>query len=106
MNISTSPWTNCLEGGVAKLSCLTYALQNIVNFAVGFAGALAVILIIYAGVKFIISGGDKEKVEQAKKTLTFAIYGLLFIIFSFFIIFVISQLTGVPTDQLFKLPFG
>lgn len=55
---------------------------------------LSLIFIIYSGVVWITSGGNKEGIEKAKQTLTYALIGLLIIVFSFVIINVIGQLTG------------
>jgi len=98
MNVPTQEWgpAGCLfDGDVATLNCIPVVIQNIVNFALIFASVVAVFLVIFSGIKFISSAGDKEKIESAKKTLTWAIAGLILIIFSFVIINVISEITGV-----------
>ena len=41
------------------------------------AGILAVIMIIVAGMKYITSGGDAQSVAGAKRTLIYAIVGLI-----------------------------
>jgi len=93
-------WADCVEKGtdVATLSCIPIIIKNIVNAALVFAGVTALILIIYAGIMYITSKGDPAKVEGAKKTGTYAILGLIVIFLSFFIINIISQVTGV--DQI------
>jgi Type IV secretion system pilin len=40
-------------------------------------GILAVILIIFGGLKYVTSGGDSNKVSSAKNTILFAIVGLV-----------------------------
>lgn len=66
----------------------------------GFAGAVAVILIIFSGYNMMLSEGNPEKVKSARETLTSAIVGLLFILFSGAIL----QIIGV---DILKLPgFG
>lgn len=92
-------WSSCLEkADVATLACIPIIIKNVVNAALVFAGVIALILIIFAGITYITSKGDPAKVETAKKTGTYAILGLIIIFFSFFIINVISQVTGV--DQI------
>lgn len=109
LNLITHEWGACLDKtidpeGVPTLSCLWVVLQNIINVFTTLAGIIALILIIYSGIKFIRSGGDKERIESARKTLTFAIIGLIFIMFAFFIIIIISNITGVSVITLTTPP--
>lgn len=111
MDLFTSSWDACLypaEGasntGVASLSCIWIVLQNVVNASLVLAAVIAVFLIVFSGVQYITSGGDKEKVDSARKRLTFAIIGLIFIFLSFVIINFIAQFTGVDSKQLTSPP--
>jgi hypothetical protein len=40
---------------------------------------------MYAGFLVLTGGGDEEKSEKAKKTITYAIIGILIIVFSYVI---------------------
>lgn len=94
------PWDQCLENGdVATLACIPIIIKNIINAALVFGGIVALVIIIVAGVTYITSKGDPAKVESAKKTLTYALVGLIVIFLSFFIVGFISQLTGVEQIQ-------
>jgi hypothetical protein len=55
-------------------------LQSIQNWLLGLVGGLAILFIVYGGFLYMTSGGNKERVETAKKTLTYAIGGLLLVI--------------------------
>ncbi len=55
-------------------------LNGIKNYLLGFVGALVVLVIVYGGFQYITSGGDPEKAKAAKRTLTYAVMGLIFII--------------------------
>lgn len=92
-------WLPCLDkNGVATLACIPIIIKNVITAALVFAGITALILIIYSGIKFISSRGDQNAIDSAKKTLTYAIIGLIVIFLSFFVVNVLGQLTGV--DQL------
>ena len=93
------PWDSCLEDGVATLSCIPIIIKNVINAALVFFFFFALFLIIFAGARYITSKGDPQKVEGAKKTLTWAIVGLIFIFLSFFIVSLISNITGVDQIQ-------
>lgn len=94
---------DCSTAGVATLDCLPNLFQNIISWLLYFAGAAAVFLIILSGIKFITSGGEAKQAEEARKTLTYAVIGLVVILLAFFIISIISHVTGVAC--IFK-PFG
>jgi uncharacterized membrane protein len=103
-------WSQCLaknpdgtpvEGGVATISCIPIILSNLINAALIFSGIVAVIFIIIGGFKYIRSGGDPKQVDGARKTLTFAIIGLILVLLSFFILFMISSFTGVDCIRTF-----
>lgn len=77
------------------ISCIPHFISNIVSFAIPFAGVAAVFFIVLAGIKFLTSGGDPIKVEEAKKSLTFAIIGLIIILLVFVFIKVFSHTFGL-----------
>lgn len=85
----------CFEQGIATLRCVPYFLGNIINLAVVFSAVAAAIFLLLGGIRFITSGGDQAKMKQAKQTITFAILGLLMILFSFVIIKLVSTISGV-----------
>lgn len=86
---------------VATLRCIPAVFQNLIVAALIFAGVVAIFFIIYAGLKYINSGGDPKQVEGARHTLTYAIIGLLVILLSFFIINVIGEITGATCIKFF-----
>src|SRR3989344_6158133 len=95
-------WKNCLSPeGVATLNCIHVVFQNIVNWALIFAGVAALFFVIYAGIKYVTSGGEEEKIKSARETLTYALIGLVIIILSFAIINIISAITGVTCIRQF-----
>ncbi|MDO8492056.1 MAG: hypothetical protein Q7S34_00225 [bacterium] len=51
-------------------------ISRIADFAVLIATPIAVIVILYAGVLFMTSAGDVEKVKKAKRALLWALVGL------------------------------
>jgi len=51
-------------------------VQNVTNWLVRIAGPIGVIIIVYAGAKFLMAKGDPTKINEAKKILWYAIIGL------------------------------
>lgn len=52
-------------------------ITQIINWGIGFAAVVAVIMLIAAGFLYITANGDENKIGKATKTLTFAIVGLV-----------------------------
>ena len=45
-------------------------------------GVLSVIMLIFGGLRYVISGGQKEAVTAAKNTILYAVVGLLIAVFA------------------------
>ncbi|MCK4525344.1 MAG: hypothetical protein KAU07_02830 [Candidatus Andersenbacteria bacterium] len=50
---------------------------NFINWILGFISIIAVLMIIWGGVLYLTSAGDESKVENGKKTVTYAFIGLI-----------------------------
>jgi hypothetical protein len=62
-----------------------------------FMGIIAVFMIVYSGVQYIVSAGDRTKIETAKKTLLYSVVGLLVSMLAFALVeFVFKGVTGAP----------
>ncbi len=84
-----------LSAQILSIGCFPYFLGRLINFAPIIAGVSAVFFIILAGIQFMLSGGDAVKVARARKTLTFAIIGLVIVVLSYFIIVVLGRILGL-----------
>lgn len=82
-----------LEGtGSGKANALIEKIINIISIIVGI---IAVIMIIYAGFRYITSAGNQESVQTAKKTLIYAIIGLVIVALAQIIVqFVLKETTS------------
>lgn len=74
-------------------SQLTTMATNIINTALMIVGVLAVAMIIFSGISYVTSAGDKAKTTKAKNTLIYSIVGLVVAISAYAIVnFVLSKL--------------
>mgnify|MGYP006898375742 CR=1 FL=1 len=70
-------------------------IAKIIRIILGFLGIIAVGLSLYAGFLWMTSGGNEEKIAQAKLILRNGIVGLIIILASFGIVsFILSRLIG------------
>lgn len=70
------------ESLVSSTDLKEYIL-TIVDFALGFLGLIAVLIIIYGGILYVTAAGEDEKVGKAKKAIGYAAIGLLIVMGSF-----------------------
>ena len=72
---------------------LREGIMNVINVLLGFLGILAIIIILWGGFRWLTSGGNEEKVGEAKKIITAGIIGLVIIFTAYAIAsFVVNQL--------------
>jgi|GEM_PF-2695101 len=80
---------------------LLYLASNLI----GIAGFIAIIYIIIGGITLTLSGGNEEKAQQGKKTLTYAIAGFILAVVAFLIVntflrYIIGvEITDLPTTN-------
>lgn len=66
---------------------------------------LALAFLIWGGIKWIVSGGDKAKVEGARNTIVAALVGLVLVFLVYLILNVLFQFFGLGTiNQLLNIP--
>ncbi|NCO10939.1 hypothetical protein GW746_01075 [Candidatus Saccharibacteria bacterium] len=58
-------------------------ITEITNILLFVAGALAVIMIIVGGLRYVVSGGNSSAVTSAKNTILYAIVGLIIAFLAF-----------------------
>jgi hypothetical protein len=85
---ATDPETGI--GGLVKQNAGEILIGGL-NAAYFIAGAIAVVMIIIAGLSYVTSSGDSGKVVKAKNTILYAVIGLAVIIFAFAITSFISS---------------
>lgn len=67
--------------------------QTVVNILLFIVGAIAVIMLIIGGIRYVVSGGDQSAVTGAKNTILYAIVGIVVAFLAYAAVnFVITQL--------------
>jgi len=96
--------TLCPSGQFANLCNLTINqsgtfVGGIIAILLIAAIVAAVIFFIYGGIRWIMSGGDKGKIDQARGMITASIVGLIIALFAYF---VLNTITFIITGQRFS----
>ncbi|MBU4579742.1 hypothetical protein KKB43_01870 [Patescibacteria group bacterium] len=55
---------------------LDVVLENIVVGILGFIGILGILYLVYGGIRYVTSAGNDSDMEEAKKIIMYAIWGL------------------------------
>ncbi|MBR0480311.1 hypothetical protein IJJ46_00575 [Candidatus Saccharibacteria bacterium] len=79
-------------------------IRKLTSWVLLAVGTISVIMLIYGGFRYVISGGDSKKVTDAKNTILYAIIGLIISMLAYAIVnFIISAVTGMSGDQVTTL---
>ena len=99
--------SNAATGSSGNITCtsdgedgssINALATKVVNIFSIIVGAVAIIMIIYGGFRYITSGGDSGNVGNAKNTLIYAIVGLVIVALAQVIVhFVLAQATTAST---------
>jgi len=70
----------------------TELVTNFLQWLLGIAGGVALLMLIYGGVVYISSTGDQQKMESGKRIVTWTIFGLIIILVSFSILLEVEEI--------------
>ncbi len=105
--VDSQPFNDCKscvnnqKGIWTAIGCIPANPQDFVarllKLAIGIAGGIAFLMIIYGGFQIMMSSGNPEKLNSGKEVVTSAIAGLLLIVFSVVILKIIGvDVLGIP----------
>ena len=83
-----------LPGSFANLASqdIKVTIGNIVQIVIGFLGILLVLYLLYGGFLWFTSGGNEDKIDQAKRIIISAVVGLVLVLAAFAIAsFIVSS---------------
>lgn len=87
---------------VATVCSLQTVFANVVSVAGILVGFGFFVMVIIAGIRYLMSGGDPKALQAAKGTLTWAIIGLALFALSYTILLLVRAFTGVDVT-VFKI---
>jgi len=80
-------------------------LGNIFNVMIIAGAVILIIMIIWSGIAIIGGSGDKDRVQNAQKRLTYSIVGFVILICVFAIANFVGGFFGLNWFKTLKLPF-
>ncbi len=91
-NVTITPPNGVPDAGISTGTTLISIASSILIL---LAVVLAMAFIIYAGIQWTMSGGDKQKIQAARQRLIFSIIGLIVVVLAGTIVNFVYQLLGV-----------
>lgn len=72
-------------------------VTDILNWIIGAATLVCIVMLVYSGYMYMTAGGDEEKVRTAQKTITGSLIGLVVSLLSLVLVnFVLETFLGKP----------
>ncbi len=93
------------EGMPAELIGADGVFTRITSIALYIIGAISVIMLVWGGLRYILSGGDSKKITDAKNTILYAIVGLVIAFLSYAIIGFVLNAIGAPIEPVEETSF-
>ena len=83
---------------------LALMIRNGVTILFIVATIAALFFLIFGGIKWITSGGDKAKLEESRNFIVAAAVGLVITFASYFILNIVLELFGLPSVRTYTIP--
>jgi hypothetical protein len=75
-------------------------VRNVIIAALVIAAVISLFFLIFGGIKWILSGGDKGKVTEARGTIVAALVGLIITFLAYFLLSLVLGLFGLNISSL------
>lgn len=79
----------------AGLVEIEQVFSNVISVVVGLGFIALLVFLVWAGIKYLTSGGEPKIIQQTHQTVTWAFLGLIFMAFAWLILQLIFAFTGV-----------
>lgn len=79
----------------AGLAQIEQTFSNVISVIVGLGFITLVVLLVWAGIKYLTSGGEPKAIQSAHQTVTWAFLGILFLAIAWLILQLIEAFTGI-----------
>lgn len=85
----------CAAGG-SCVNDIPTLITKVTQYVLTFIGALAVLVLVWAGILFLTSAGNEGQVGKARKALLWAVIGLAIALAGTGLIALVSEIIGAP----------
>jgi hypothetical protein len=89
---------------VATIQGLECLIANIFTVVITLIGLAGFVMFVVGGIMWMLSGTDTQATANARKTMTYAVIGLVVTLSSFILLNLISAFTGINIITQFRIP--
>ena len=75
----------------ADVTSIPVFIGNIIKAALGLSGSIALLMFVWGGMQWLISGGSAERVKKGKDTIIWAVLGLVVIFTAYTLVSVVVK---------------
>ena len=86
-----------VSGSDCTSTALTLQLNTVIDALFIVAGAIAVLITVMGGIRYITSTGDAKRIQAAKDTILYAVIGLVISLLAFTLVAVAGKVAGGGT---------
>lgn len=79
----------------AGLDQIEQVFSSVISVIVGLGFIALLVMIVFAGFKYLMSGGDPKAIAAAHQTVTWALLGIIFMAFAWLMLQLIKAFTGI-----------
>lgn len=91
-------------GGESTITNLAQYIQLVYQFGLGIMGIIAVVLIMFGGLRWIAAAGNESVISEAKEIIVSAVTGLVIGLLSYVILLFINPQTTDLSLSVFQIP--
>ena len=73
--------------------------SGLIGSLLSLAGIALFVMILIGGFKYITSGGNPEAAASARRTITYAVIGLIVVAGAYLVLVIIEELTGAQVTE-------
>ncbi len=86
-----------IEGPLKGINTVGDLVNTLMNFLVPLAGIIFLLVLIWGGYDFMMSGGNPEKLKSAQAKITTGVIGFILLVLAYLIVRIISFIFGLET---------
>jgi PKD repeat protein len=83
-------------GQIGNSTHIREFIHKVLNFLLQFLGLLALVMVIYAGFRYLTSLGDDTAAENARKTIQHVVIGIIIVLMSFALVWTVINFVVDP----------
>ncbi len=86
---------NEIKGPLVGITTLADVVNRVITLVVPIGGVILLLVLIWGGYEYMMSGGAPDKVKSAQAKLTTGIIGFILLITSYILVKVIAMIFGI-----------